>query len=75
MASLGKLIIAGSLNKNEKSYRGIFVLNITSFEEAEELLQTDPAINAKLLDVELYKWHGAAALGAYLKIQEKIKKY
>lgn len=54
LAEKGKLIVAGPLGKNEKNYRGIFILDATTLEEAEALLQTDPAISEKLLDAELY---------------------
>ena len=74
LANEQKLIIAGPLGKNEKSYRGIFVLNVKTFEEANALLQTDPAIKAKLLEAELYNWYGSAALSAYLPVHEKIAK-
>ena len=70
----GKLIVAGPLGKNENSYRGIFILNVTSIHDAEELLQTDPAIKEGLLDTDLYKWYGSAALHEYLGAAEKIWK-
>lgn len=66
------LIVAGPLQKNEKSYRGIFILNVPTFDEAEELLQTDPAIKEGLLDVELFSWYGSAALPVYLESSDKI---
>lgn len=70
-----KLIVAGPFGKNENNYRGIFILdNIASIEEAKELLQTDPAIKAGLLDFELYNWYGSAALPAYLIFSDKIWK-
>lgn len=69
-----KLIIAGPMGKNDKSYRGIFILNVTSKEEAKKLLQTDPAIKAKYLESELYEWYGSAALSEYLKAADKIWK-
>ena len=53
LAAENKLVIAGPLGKNDKNYRGIFVLNAT-MEEAKTLLQTDPAVHAKLLDAELF---------------------
>jgi len=74
LADEGKLVLAGPLGKNDKSYRGIFILNVKTEEEAGELLQTDPAISEGLLDVEIYKWYGAAALKEYMKVQEKITK-
>lgn len=74
LASTGKLVVAGPLKKNDKSYRGIFILNVNTIEEANALLTTDPAIKEKLLDVELFQWYGSAALPEYLKAHEKIEK-
>ncbi|RZK51078.1 MAG: hypothetical protein EOO91_21355, partial [Pedobacter sp.] len=81
MANIGnlvkanKLIVAGPMGKNDKNYRGIFILNTKSIDEAKELLKTDPAISAKLLDVELFNWYGSAALAAYLTASEKVGKF
>ncbi len=69
-----KLVVSGPLKKNEKSYRGIFIFNVKTIEEATALLSTDTAIQAKLLDVELFQWYGSAALPEYLKSHEKIEK-
>lgn len=69
-----KLIVAGPIGKNEKTYRGIFILDVNTIEEAMELVQTDPAIKEKLLEPELYKWYGSAALPEYLKYTGKISK-
>lgn len=74
MVKAEKLVVAGPLGKNDKTYRGIFILNLTSIEEAEKLLQTDPAISSGLLAAELYKWYGSAALSEYLPFAEKISK-
>jgi len=71
----GKLIVAGPLGKNDNAYRGIFILNVKTIEEAQELVQTDPAINSKLLDADLYNWYGSAALPEYLDAALKIGKY
>jgi len=70
----GKLIVAGPLGKNDKTYRGIFILGVPTVEEASELVQTDPAVKAKLLDVELFPWYGSAALSEYLPASDKIWK-
>lgn len=71
----GKLIVAGPLGKNENSYRGIFIFNVKTIKEAEELVQTDHAINSGLLDVDLYSWYSSAALPEYLDAALKIGKY
>lgn len=69
-----KMIVAGPLMKNDKSYRGIFILNVKTIEEANELLKMDPAISEKLLEAEVYQWYGSAALPEYLPSHEKIEK-
>jgi hypothetical protein len=37
-------------------------------------LEKDPAINEKVLAVEMYNWYGSAALPAYIEISEKVGK-
>jgi len=74
MVEMKKLVIAGPMGKNEKNYRGIFVLNSNSIDEAKQLLESDPAIKAKLLEPELYNWYGSAALAEYLPFHDKIQK-
>lgn len=74
LVEANKLIVAGPMVKNDKNYRGIFILNTKSLEEAKEILATDPAIKAKLLDADLFNWYGSAALAAYLKVEDKIWK-
>lgn len=73
LVKAGKLIVAGPFGKNDKTYRGIFILNnIKTIDEAKELLLTDPAIKNALLDYEIYPWYGSAALPEYLPSAEKI---
>jgi len=74
MVKAGKLVVAGPIGKNEKSYRGIFILNAKDFEEAKSLLKSDPAVKEGLLDAELYNWYGSAALPLYLESADKIAK-
>lgn len=75
MVDDGKLVVAGPMMKNDKSYRGIFILNDPgSQDEIKLMLQSDPAIKAGLLEAEIYKWYGSAALPEYLKAADKIWK-
>lgn len=74
LAKEGKLVVAGPLGKNDKAYRGIFILNVKTIEEAQKLVETDPAVKAKVFDVELYPWYGSAALPVYLVTHSKISK-
>lgn len=74
LAKEGKLIVAGPLKKNDKAYRGIFILNASSIEEARRLVDSDPAVKAGIFEVELYQWYGSAALPTYLPNHDKIEK-
>lgn len=73
LAAEGKLVLAGPFAENKKGYAGIFILNVSTTEEASKLLSTDPAIHAGILDVELYGWYGSAALPVYLETHKKIE--
>jgi uncharacterized protein YciI len=74
LAKSGKLIVAGPFGKNDKTYRGLFILNVKTIEEANALLETDPTIKEKVLEAEVFKWYGSAALPTYLPFHEKIEK-
>lgn len=69
-----KLIVAGPFGTNELTYRGLFILNVKTIEEAKSLCDTDPAIKAGIFDVDIIPWYGSAALGEYIRISEKITK-
>jgi uncharacterized protein YciI len=74
LADNNKLVVAGPFGKNNNNFRGLFILNTNSIDEAKSLLETDPAIKAKYLEPELYLWYGSAALQETLQIHEKIQK-
>jgi uncharacterized protein YciI len=74
MVTNNKLIVAGPIGENDKTYRGIFILNVPTLEDARVLLKTDPAINANFLEPELYEWYGSAALSEYLEASDKVWK-
>ena len=75
LADAGQLVVAGPIFKNEKNYRGIFILdNITDEAELKSILKNDTAISEGLLDYEFYSWYGSAALPEYLGSHEKIWK-
>ncbi len=69
-----KLVVAGPFGKNDLTYRGLFILKVTTIEEAEKLLETDPAIKGRYLDAELIEWYGSAALSQYLLDSDKVWK-
>ncbi|WP_235294314.1 YciI family protein [Portibacter lacus] len=69
-----KLVIAGPMLKNDKNYRGIFILNVDNLEAAEDLLATDPAIKDGYIAYEMYPWYGSAAISEYLEASDKVWK-
>lgn len=74
LAKEGKLVVAGPFMKNDRNYRGIYVFNVETVEEAKKLVETDPAIKANLLEAELTPWYCTAALQEIPKMHEKIAK-
>ncbi len=74
LAAEKKLILAGPMAENENEYRGLFLFDVKTIEEAEELLKGDPTVTSKIFDTELYRWYGSAALPVYLETAEKITK-
>jgi uncharacterized protein YciI len=75
LAEEGKLVLAGPLGQNDRSYRGIFILNVRKVEDARILLDTDPTVREKIFEAELYEWYGSAALGEYLDADRKAGRY
>jgi uncharacterized protein YciI len=75
LAAEGKLLVAGPIGENKMSYRGIFILNVRTIDEARALLDTDPTVKEKIFDTELFPWYGSAALGEYLEADSKIHRY
>ncbi|MGB6037640.1 MAG: YciI family protein [Cryomorphaceae bacterium] len=73
LAENGLLTVAGPFGSNELQYRGLFILNVATKEEAEELLSADPAIAAGIFETEIIPWYGSAALPTYLENHEKIE--
>lgn len=74
LAEQDLLTVAGPFGPNDLQYRGLFILNVATKEEAEVLLSTDPAIAAGVFETEIILWYGSAALPTYLENHEKIEK-
>jgi len=72
LAEEKKLVVAGPIAANERDYRGIFIFDVETAEEAEQLLKGDPTVVAGIFDAELYPWYGSAALPVYLETARKI---
>jgi uncharacterized protein YciI len=73
LASQGKLVVAGPF-MDETELEGIFILNVTTVEEAKTLVNTDPAVKASVLIMDLHPWYGSAALMEVPFIHAKVQK-
>ncbi|MBD3648427.1 MAG: hypothetical protein HUJ31_13465, partial [Pseudomonadales bacterium] len=71
LGEAGKLILAGPF-LDDGDTRGIYVFNVETVEEARALTETDPAIRAGRLVMELHPWYGSAALQMVNEIGERI---
>ncbi len=73
MAGEGKLVVAGPFMDNS-DLKGIYIFNVTTVEEAKKLTETDPAVKAGRLIMELHPWYGSAALVEINSIHKKLSK-
>ena len=71
MAEAGDLVLAGPF-LHDGDLRGIYVFDVTTVEEAEALTNTDPAVQAGSLVMELYPWYGSAAMLEVNRIHERV---
>jgi len=72
LATEGKLAIAGPFGKNEKTFRGLYIFNVKTVEEAQALVNTDPVIKSGMMIAELVPWYGSAALMEVNRIHNTI---
>ena len=73
LADAGKLLVAGPFF-GDGDLRGIYVFDVQSIAEAEALTNTDPAIQAGSLKMDLHEWYGSAAMMAIPQIHKEIQK-
>ena len=74
LADEGKLVAAGPFGKNDKSYRGLYIFNVATIEEAEKLVVLDPAVKAGVFVPELTLWYGTAAMQVVNETHKRIEK-
>jgi uncharacterized protein YciI len=74
LAANGSLVTAGPFSKNADGLRGIFILNVSTVEEAQKLCASDPTIKAGVFSVSYYPWYGSAAIQEVNAIHERIAK-
>jgi uncharacterized protein YciI len=73
MAEAGQLVLAGPF-MDAGEVRGIYIFNVTTVEEARALTETDPAVKAGRLAMELHPWYGSAALSLLTPLSKRLEK-
>lgn len=71
LAKQGVLVLAGPF-MDDGNLRGIYVFDVATIEEAKALTETDPAIAAGTLVMELHPWYGSAAIKELNAIHERV---
>jgi uncharacterized protein YciI len=74
LADEGKLAVAGPFGKNDKAWRGLYIFNVATLEEAEKLVVLDPAVKAGVFVPELTLWYGSAAMMVINETHKRIDK-
>ena len=74
LADEGKLAVAGPFGKNDKSWRGLYIFNVATVEEAEKLVVLDPAVKAGVFVPDLTPWYGTAAMMVVSDTHKRIEK-
>ena len=74
LAGEGKLAVAGPFGKNDKSFRGLYIFNVATVEEAEKLVMLDPAVKAGVFVPDLTPWYGSAAMMIVNDTHKRITK-
>jgi uncharacterized protein len=74
LADEGKLAVAGPFGKNDKAFRGLFIMNTSAVEEAQKWTEADPTVKSGIFVVDYIPWFGSASLMATNEIHKKIAK-
>jgi uncharacterized protein YciI len=74
LADEGKLAVAGPFGTNDKAYRGLYIFNVATIEEAEKLVLLDPAVAAGVFVPDLTLWYGSAGMMVVHETHKKIEK-
>jgi uncharacterized protein YciI len=74
LADEGKLAVAGPFGKNDKAYRGLYIFNVATIEEAEKLVNLDPAVAAGVFVPDLTPWYGSAGMMVVNETHKRVAK-
>jgi uncharacterized protein YciI len=68
-----KLVLAGPF-LNEENLRGLLIFDSDSLQEVQRLTESDPAVEAGVLNYKMTQWYGPAALLKVYAIHPKAAK-
>jgi uncharacterized protein YciI len=71
LADEGKLAVAGPF-EDKNDWRGMFIFNVETIEDAQKLAATDPVVKSGLMVPEYHKLYCSAALMEVGNIHKKI---
>jgi len=74
LAADKQLILAGPFGDPEGIRRGLYIFNVKTVEEAQELVMTDPAVAAGIFTPEFTPYYGSAALMQVNDVHKRIAK-
>lgn len=72
LAKDNTLVLAGPF-LSDSLYRGIFIFDVKTVEEAKTLTETDPAISSGVFEVEYKTWYGSSTLPLINDLHQQIQ--
>jgi uncharacterized protein YciI len=73
LSAEGKLALAGPFDGTD-GWRGLFILAVSTIEEAKKIAETDPVLVKGEMVAEYRKYYGSAALMMVRELHEKVQK-
>ncbi|WP_417460778.1 YciI family protein [Kordiimonas sp.] len=73
LAEQDALVLAGPLS-DDRDTRGLFILNAESLDDAQAIVQSDPAIGAGILRAEFSSYYGTAILMEMNKLHKRVQR-
>ena len=74
LAESGELVLAGPFSDPDKIKRGLYIFDVKTVEEAEQLVLKDPAVEAGIFTAEFTPYYGSAALKTVNDVHQRIAK-
>ena len=72
LAEEGKLVVAGPFDDGGGDWRGMFIFNVATLDDAKALTATDPVVKSGLMVAEYHKLYCSAALMEVGGIHQRI---